>query len=84
MSTTMEAKLSAAGAIVATDPGTEKVVPYVACSYSHPALAGRTVVRVLPQGLQEAEDLALSTMGLEADSSATVGFSRRIALGFPA
>lgn len=84
MSTTMEAKLSAAGAIVSADPGTQKVVPYVARSYSHPALQGRTVVRILPQALQEAEDLALSTMGLESESESEIGFSRRIALGFPA
>lgn len=84
MSASLEAQLCAAGAIVSKDPKSDKTMPYAARSYTHPAIEGRTVVQLLPAGLVEAEDLALSTMGLEGQRTEPVGFGARVALGFPA
>lgn len=84
MSATIEANLSNAGAIVTGDPGSENSVPYIARTYTHPALAERKIVRLLPDALQEAEDLAVSTFGLNGESKVDVGYGIRMALGFPA
>ncbi|GAA2155996.1 hypothetical protein GCM10009760_56490 [Kitasatospora kazusensis] len=67
-------------------------------SYRHPALDGRTVVRLVPGALGPAEDLALEYLGLEplalagtesgegaaGAAAAEVGQVRQEALGFPA
>ncbi|GAA2039588.1 hypothetical protein GCM10009839_46980 [Catenulispora yoronensis] len=55
-------------------------------AYQHPALEGRTVVRLVPRALGEAEDLTMEFLGfgrLEADT-ADVGVVLRKSLGFPA
>lgn len=59
-------------------------VPLVAASYSHPTLGDRTIVRLIPEALVEAEDLALGVTGLEPGSRINVGHTRRRAIGFPA
>ena len=57
----------------------------LARSYTHPALDGRTVVRLTPETLGRAEDLTLGFLGFaEPEASAEVGVVRQQALGFPA
>ncbi|MEV5874683.1 hypothetical protein AB0L75_10705 [Streptomyces sp. NPDC052101] len=54
-------------------------------TYTHPALDGRQVVRLVPGTLGEAEDLALEFLGLaRAPEAPEVGQVRRETLGFPA
>ncbi|OIK23926.1 hypothetical protein [Streptomyces malaysiense] len=54
-------------------------------AYTHPALDGRRVVRLVPDTLGEAEDLALEFLGLAREpGSPVVGQVRRETLGFPA
>ncbi|MGW0767656.1 hypothetical protein [Streptomyces sp. NPDC002676] len=54
-------------------------------SYTHPALDGRQVVRLVPGTLGEAEDLALEFLGLAREpQTPQVGQVRRETLGFPA
>ncbi|MEU9404300.1 hypothetical protein AB0E08_01110 [Streptomyces sp. NPDC048281] len=75
-----------AGAIL--PPGTtvrEDADVLTARTYTHPALDGRTVVRLVPGTLGEAEDLALEFLGLGREPEAPeVGQVRRETLGFPA
>lgn len=52
--------------------------------YRHPALDGRTVVRLVPEALGEAEDLALEYLGFAAEGGERVGRVARQSLGFPA
>ncbi|GAA0262512.1 hypothetical protein [Cryptosporangium japonicum] len=57
----------------------------LARSYQHPVLDGRTVVRLVPATLAEAEDLSMEFLGFSAPlRSAEVGTVARQALGFPA
>ncbi|WP_194924924.1 hypothetical protein [Catenulispora pinisilvae] len=58
-------------------------------AYRHPALPDRTVVRLVPRSLGEAEDLTMEFLGFdrpapEADGVAEVGVVLRKSLGFPA
>ncbi|MFD8203620.1 hypothetical protein [Streptomyces sp. NPDC059701] len=54
-------------------------------TYTHPALDGRSVVRLVPGTLGEAEDLALDFLGLAREpETPEVGQVRRETLGFPA
>ncbi|MFF4653228.1 DNA-binding protein [Streptomyces sp. NPDC001380] len=83
---TEAAELLGAGAVL--PPGTggagERAVPLTARGYRHPALEGRTVVRLVAQELGAAEDLAAGFLGLEpAGEPAVVGLGLRQALGFP-
>lgn len=59
-------------------------VALTAASYTHPALPGRTVVRLVPEPLLSAEDLSLAVVGLEPQGHVSVGHTRRRAVGFPA
>ncbi|KOV27308.1 hypothetical protein ADK60_19885, partial [Streptomyces sp. XY431] len=53
--------------------------------YSHPALDGRRIVRLVPGALGPAEDLAVDFLGLvPAEEPVEVGQVRQEALGFPA
>ncbi|GHF34828.1 hypothetical protein GCM10018790_10670 [Kitasatospora xanthocidica] len=53
--------------------------------YTHPALDGRRIVRLVPGALGRAEDLAVDFLGLAPDSDPSeVGQVRQEALGFPA
>ncbi|MGW7580797.1 hypothetical protein ACWGKU_02660 [Kitasatospora sp. NPDC054768] len=53
--------------------------------YTHPALDGRRIVRLVPGALGPAEDLALDFLGLAPEAApAEVGQVRQEALGFPA
>lgn len=57
----------------------------VARGYAHPALDGRSVVRLTTETLGRAEDLTLGFLGFAAPaSSVEVGVVRQQALGFPA
>lgn len=56
----------------------------VAADYSHSALPGRCVVRLVPAPLTEAEDLTLGFVGLQPKEHTEVGFIQRRAAGFPA
>ncbi|MFE7529016.1 hypothetical protein ACFU7Y_25355 [Kitasatospora sp. NPDC057542] len=54
-------------------------------TYTHPALDGRRIVRLVPGALGQAEDLALDFLGLAPEPApAEVGQVRQEALGFPA
>ncbi|WP_259316799.1 hypothetical protein [Kitasatospora xanthocidica] len=54
-------------------------------TYTHPALDGRRIVRLVPGALGPAEDLALDFLGLAPEAGAAeVGQVRQEALGFPA
>ncbi|WP_129838484.1 hypothetical protein [Streptomyces sp. RFCAC02] len=75
-----------AGAILPADaPGDDDTDTLTARAYRHPALGERTVVRLVPETLGEAEDLALDFLGLTREGAAPpVGRVRRESLGFPA
>ncbi|MFF7982498.1 hypothetical protein ACFZDK_25770 [Streptomyces sp. NPDC007901] len=83
---TTTAALLDAGAVL--PPGTssrEDADVLTARTYTHPALDGRAVVRLVPGTLGEAEDLALEFLGLAREPEAPeVGQVRRETLGFPA
>ncbi|MEU6992263.1 hypothetical protein ABZ953_16580 [Streptomyces sp. NPDC046465] len=53
-------------------------------AYAHPVLEGRTVVRLVPEAIGPAEDLALEYLGFGAGTATTVGRVQRQSLGFPA
>ncbi|MET7615649.1 hypothetical protein [Streptomyces sp. NPDC005408] len=53
-------------------------------AYAHPALDGRTVVRLVPEAIGPAEDLALEYLGFTGSEPAPVGRVKRQSLGFPA
>lgn len=54
-------------------------------SYAHPALTGRTVVRLTPDALSGAEDLTMEFLGFAAAAEPVrVGVGRQQSLGFPA
>ncbi|MDH2390186.1 DNA-binding protein [Streptomyces sp. HNM0663] len=78
-------ELLAAGAVLpAGEAAGERAVPLTARGYRHPALAERVVVRLVPEELGEAEDLAAGYLGLERDGEAAeVGVGLRRPLGFP-
>ncbi|MFF2042592.1 hypothetical protein ACFVVX_19400 [Kitasatospora sp. NPDC058170] len=91
--TTVEAheRLLDAGAVLA--PGTlpdagrpdSAADVLTARGYTHPALDGRRIVRLVPGALGPAEDLAVDFLGLvPAGEPAEVGQVRQEALGFPA
>ncbi|MEV5956070.1 hypothetical protein AB0M11_20245 [Streptomyces sp. NPDC051987] len=83
---TTTAALLDAGAVL--PPGTtarEDADVLTARTYTHPALDGRAVVRLVPGTLGDAEDLALEFLGLAREPEAPeVGQVRRETLGFPA
>ncbi|WP_157411174.1 hypothetical protein [Actinoplanes rectilineatus] len=80
----MSETLLEAGAIL---PGTAEgaaLDTMTARTYRHPALAGRTVVRLVGATVGPAEDLTMEFLGFQAGEPVTVGHARRQALGFPA
>ncbi len=78
--------VEAGGIVPALDAGGRPGADVVtARSYGHPVLAGRTVVRLVPSALGEAEDLALEFLGFTTDGEPRpVGTGARRAVGFPA
>ncbi|MEU5974143.1 hypothetical protein [Streptomyces sp. NPDC047315] len=71
----------------AADPGAaegDQSDVLTARSFVHPALDGRTVVRLVPESIGPAEDLALEYLGFEGTGAQPVGLVRRQSLGFPA
>ncbi|MFJ3498317.1 hypothetical protein ACIPPJ_32665 [Streptomyces sp. NPDC086091] len=83
---TTTAALLDAGAVL--PPGTtdrEDADVLTVRTYTHPGLDDRTIVRLVPGTLGEAEDLALDFLGLvRAEETPEVGQVRRETLGFPA
>ncbi|GAA1799824.1 hypothetical protein GCM10009682_21850 [Luedemannella flava] len=75
-----------AGAILPGPPTADRSLDTItARSYGHPVLADRTVVRLVPATLGQAEDLSLEFLGFApAVEPVAVGHGRRQALGFPA
>ena len=77
-----------AGAIAVGSPGRDRsaeVDVITARAYQHPGLPQRTVVRLVPAALGEAEDLSMEFLGFTgAGEPVVVGHGRRQALGFPA
>ena len=78
--------LREAGAILPGEAVSDRSVDTItARSYAHPVLDGRTVVRLVPGALGEAEDLSMEYLGFGvAAAPVAVGHGRRQALGFPA
>ncbi|GAA1741752.1 hypothetical protein [Luedemannella helvata] len=78
--------LREAGAILPGEAAPDRSVDTItARSYGHPVLDGRTVVRLVPGALGEAEDLSMEFLGFAAEAApVVVGHGRREALGFPA
>lgn len=58
--------------------------PLVAASYTHRLLPGRSIIRLIPEPLLEAENVTLETFGLQAAGHAPVGHTLRRAISFPA
>ncbi|MBC9713291.1 hypothetical protein H9Y04_12000 [Streptomyces sp. TRM66268-LWL] len=82
---TAAALLEAGAVLPAGTTVREDADALTARTYTHPALEDRRIVRLVPQTLGEAEDLALEFLGLErAPGTPEVGQVRRETLGFPA
>ncbi|WP_406860779.1 hypothetical protein ABZO31_10105 [Streptomyces sp. HUAS MG47] len=74
-----------AGAVLPVEAGGDGTDVLTARSYAHPVLADRPVVRLVPETIAAAEDLALEYLGFTAAHAAErVGRVRRQSLGFPA
>lgn len=77
-----------AGAVLApvdVPAGSDTVDTLTTRAYQHPVLDGRTVVRLVPATLGQAEDLTMEFLGFPAPGDiAEVGKVRQQALGFPA
>ncbi|MCM2388545.1 hypothetical protein [Streptomyces albipurpureus] len=76
-------------AATAPEPGSDigdkdRSVALTARSYGHPALEERTVVRLVPEAIGPAEDLALEYLGFSGGESVAVGRVKPQSLGFPA
>ena len=86
MSGSAEAQLDA-GAVLAigTDVAKDTIDTLSTRAYRHPVLGDRTVVRLVPGTLGQAEDLTMEFLGFTAPETVTeVGVVRQQALGFPA
>ncbi|MEV5978472.1 hypothetical protein [Streptomyces sp. NPDC052114] len=79
-----ELKLLEAGAVLPPAGDGAAGDTLTARAYTHPVLEGRTVVRLVPEAIGPAEDLALEYLGFGADATTTVGRVQRQSLGFPA
>lgn len=74
-----------AGAILPAAPADAGSDLVTARRYAHPALTGRTVVRLTGAALGEAEDLSMEFLGFtRAGTPTPVGTALRRAVGFPA
>jgi hypothetical protein len=83
--TTVAALLDAGAVLPPGSTAREDADSLTVRTYTHPALDGRQVVRLVPGTLGEAEDLALEFLGLAREAEAPeVGQVRRETLGFPA
>ncbi|MEW2134113.1 hypothetical protein [Streptomyces sp. NPDC005435] len=83
--TTLAALLEAGAVLPPGSTAREDADTLTVRTYTHPALDGRQVVRLVPGTLGEAEDLALEFLGLAREPAApNVGQVRRETLGFPA
>lgn len=70
---------------MAADASSGTARPLLAASYKHPALPGRTVVRLLDEALHGATDVEMGVLGFaEAAPAKAVGTTAPRALGFPA
>ncbi|MGQ4360806.1 hypothetical protein [Streptomyces sp. SAS_272] len=82
---TAAALLDAGAVLPPGSTGREDADTLTVRSYTHPALEDRTVVRLVPDTLGDAEDLALDFLGLiRRAETPEVGQVRRETLGFPA
>ncbi|MFG3153321.1 hypothetical protein ACGF7W_14940 [Streptomyces sp. NPDC048219] len=82
---TAAALLEAGAVLPAGSTAREDADALTVRTYAHPALDGRSVVRLVPGTLGDAEDLALDFLGLTREAETPeVGQVRREALGFPA
>ncbi|WP_225833284.1 hypothetical protein [Streptomyces sp. NK08204] len=83
--TTVAALLDAGAVLPPGSTAREDADVLTVRTYTHPALDGRQVVRLVPGTLGEAEDLALEFLGLAREREAQeIGQVRRETLGFPA
>ncbi|AOR35860.1 hypothetical protein BFF78_36650 [Streptomyces fodineus] len=83
--TTVTALLDAGAVLPRGSTAREDADSLTVRTYTHPALDGRPVVRLVPGTLGDAEDLALEFLGLARELQAPeVGQVRRETLGFPA
>ncbi|MEV4412903.1 hypothetical protein [Catellatospora sp. NPDC049609] len=78
-------RLLDAGAVLPGDgPADPAVTVLTARDYTHPALPGRTVVRLASAPVGAAEDLSMEFLGFTAGPAGPVGHARTRTLGFPA
>ncbi|KUL27843.1 hypothetical protein [Actinoplanes awajinensis] len=80
----MSTTLLEAGAILPGRSTDATLDTMTARAYRHPALDGRTVVRLTGATVGPAEDLSMEFLGFQAAGVTEVGHGRRHALGFPA
>ncbi|WP_155369780.1 hypothetical protein [Catellatospora vulcania] len=74
-----------AGAVLdGPGPDDPAVAAVTGRAYVHPALPGRTVVRLVSEPVSAAEDLSMEFLGFTADGAVPVGHGRIRALAFPA
>ncbi|MEU3661107.1 hypothetical protein AB0E77_15330 [Streptomyces sp. NPDC032940] len=82
---TAAALLEAGAVLPPGSTGREDADTLTVRTYAHPALGDRSVVRLVPGTLGDAEDLALDFLGLAREAETPeVGQVRRETLGFPA
>ena len=62
----------------------EHDIPLVATTFTFATGAEEPLVRLVPEALVKAEELAMQTLGLELGESQSVGFVPKRAIGFPA
>jgi hypothetical protein len=72
------------GGTTETAQGPARADVLTARAYTHPALDDRTVVRLAPEAIGPAEDLALEYLGFASGEAAQVGLVKPQSLSFPA
>ncbi|GAA1373205.1 hypothetical protein [Catellatospora chokoriensis] len=83
-SSTVDGLLDAGAVLAGPGPDDPAVAVVSGRAYAHPALPGRTVVRLVSEPVGTAEDLTMEFLGFTAAGAVPVGHGRVRALGFPA
>ncbi|GAA2378227.1 hypothetical protein Cme02nite_19520 [Catellatospora methionotrophica] len=81
---TVDDLLDAGAVLDGPSPDDPAVAAVTGRAYAHPALPGRTVVRLVSEPVGAAEDLSMEFLGFTGAGAVPVGHGRVRALGFPA
>ncbi|GIG07875.1 hypothetical protein [Catellatospora coxensis] len=81
---TVDGLLDAGAVLDGPGPDDPAVAAVTGRAYAHPALPGRTVVRLVSEPIGAAEDLSMEFLGFSTTGAVPVGHGRVRALGFPA